>query len=288
MSTVKRHPIGVELARELGTEHAADLGHAFDFTKRERVDSLPHGLEARLHITRRLAGYLSVTAPDSPELPRVVRLASQVATAIFVLADATPGTEQEVSFGTTRRVRLPATRFARPPDLSTWMAAFHLACVTRDREALDRLCRVPIPLLRKPPGRGGDSLALAVDVLQRLWRGDQDTAAKLLDAVKAADPSQVEGDGALVLGILVAELELIYRLMLQDGEAFTQMLVTALERHRAYWSEGDRARDPHGYIAWGPLALAALAVDIGLPVGIDSGYLPARLLEGERAAAAGF
>ena len=284
MTTVGRHPIPVELARELGAEHAADLGHAFDFAKRSRVETLPHGLEARLHMTRRLAGYLSVTAPDSPELGRVVRLASQVATAIFVLADATPGSEQEIELGAGRRVRLPATGFAAPPDLTTWLGAFHLACVTRDREALDRLCLVPVSRMRQP-GPGGESLVLAVDALQRLWRGDQDTADRLRAALDAADPDRLEGAAAQVTGILAAELELVYRLMLQDAEAFTAMLATALERHRAYWSQSDRARDPHGFIAWGPLAIACLAVDIGLDVQLDSGYLPARLLEGDRAEA---
>jgi hypothetical protein len=57
-----------------------------------------------------------------------------------------------------------------------------------------------------------------------------------------------------------------------DAVAFNAALVAALERHR------ERAgRYPRDLIAWGPLAMAALAHEAGLPVEVESGYLPERL-----------
>ncbi|MFG2089431.1 Imm49 family immunity protein [Spirillospora sp. NPDC048824] len=57
-----------------------------------------------------------------------------------------------------------------------------------------------------------------------------------------------------------------------DAAAFGAALTAALERHR------ERAgRYPRDLIAWGPLAMAALAHETGLPIEVESGYLPRRL-----------
>ncbi|MEV5568904.1 immunity 49 family protein [Spirillospora sp. NPDC052269] len=58
-----------------------------------------------------------------------------------------------------------------------------------------------------------------------------------------------------------------------DAAAFNAALVTALEQHRE--RAGSRARD---LIAWEPLALASLAHEAGLPVEVESGYLPVRMI----------
>ncbi|RFU37128.1 hypothetical protein DZF91_34485 [Actinomadura logoneensis] len=58
-----------------------------------------------------------------------------------------------------------------------------------------------------------------------------------------------------------------------DAAAFNAALVTALEKHRE-----SAGRWPRDLIAWGPLALAALAHEAGLPVEVESGYLPVRLV----------
>lgn len=58
-----------------------------------------------------------------------------------------------------------------------------------------------------------------------------------------------------------------------DAAAFNGELAAELERHR------DRAgRYPRDLIAWGPLAMARLAYEAGLPIEVESGYLPDRLL----------
>ncbi|WP_157429995.1 immunity 49 family protein [Actinomadura oligospora] len=58
-----------------------------------------------------------------------------------------------------------------------------------------------------------------------------------------------------------------------DAAAFNAALVTALEKHREL-----AGRRPRDLIAWGPLALAALAHEAGLPIEVESGYLPVRLI----------
>ncbi|MCP2339961.1 immunity 49 family protein [Actinomadura rupiterrae] len=68
------------------------------------------------------------------------------------------------------------------------------------------------------------------------------------------------------------ESEMLRAIVDGDAAAFNTGLITALERHRA--REGRNVRD---LIAWGPLALAALAHDAGLAIEVESGYLPERL-----------
>jgi hypothetical protein len=58
----------------------------------------------------------------------------------------------------------------------------------------------------------------------------------------------------------------------RDAAAFDAALAEALQRHR------ERAgRYPRDLVAWGPVAMAALAHESGMPVDVASGYLPERL-----------
>ncbi|MEU8784799.1 immunity 49 family protein [Streptomyces sp. NPDC048637] len=66
--------------------------------------------------------------------------------------------------------------------------------------------------------------------------------------------------------------------MRKDHEGFNQALAEALELHKAYWSREDRSDDIVGYLALGPLAMACLAYDAGIPIEVESEYLPIRHL----------
>ena len=54
-----------------------------------------------------------------------------------------------------------------------------------------------------------------------------------------------------------------------------------MTRHKIYWGSEDNSMDGYGFIAWGPLALSCLAYDAGIPIEVESDYLPLRLLHGE-------
>ncbi|NUR61691.1 MAG: immunity 49 family protein [Catenulispora sp.] len=73
---------------------------------------------------------------------------------------------------------------------------------------------------------------------------------------------------------------MFYHLTQGDDAKFNDSLHNALELHRRYWSTDDQANSPYGYIALGPLAIACLARDVGVPSGLESEYLPAILLAG--------
>jgi hypothetical protein len=55
----------------------------------------------------------------------------------------------------------------------------------------------------------------------------------------------------------------------------------SLERHKKYWNTAARKRDALGWLALGPVALAAFAHDSDLAVTAESDYLPRRWFEGD-------
>ena len=247
--------------------------------RRVREERHPDDLGPLLRDARLACAWLSVTAPGVPALARSLRLVSQAATAIFALATAPPGAQVDIAVGPGPRVTMPATGSTRRAGPATWRAAFYAACIRRDLPALDALSRVPLDLLRRSDA-GAGAQVLFCDALRGLWRGDADAASRLLRALEATKPSHLPAEcREEVRAILLPEMELAYRYMSRDEDAFTKSLITGLERHRAYWSDPVRAGDPDGYLAWGPLALSALAWDAEMSLPVASGYLPRDLLE---------
>ena len=68
----------------------------------------------------------------------------------------------------------------------------------------------------------------------------------------------------------------LFYLALNESDQFQTAFEFALERHKKYWSKADRKRDPDGFLALGPMALASLAVSAGIPVEMEPDYAPVR------------
>ena len=119
------------------------------------------------------------------------------------------------------------------------------------------------------------------ETLQSFERGESGTMAKLQVAIDQTDPAVLHEDTkAGMLQIRVPEMQVFYRLICQEPGPFNEALQRAVEQHKKYWSAAKRKNDPAGFIALGPLAFACRAHDIGLPVTVESDYLPRRLIEG--------
>ncbi|EGX54915.1 hypothetical protein SZN_35547, partial [Streptomyces zinciresistens K42] len=84
----------------------------------------------------------------------------------------------------------------------------------------------------------------------------------------------------LMLKILYPPLELFHRYQRQEAEQFNAALVDAITRHKDYWTADDaRSLSGEGLVALGPLALACMAYDAGMPIEVESAYLPKALLQ---------
>ncbi|MFD9124592.1 immunity 49 family protein [Kitasatospora sp. NPDC059571] len=66
----------------------------------------------------------------------------------------------------------------------------------------------------------------------------------------------------------------------RDAAAFNEAPAEGLELHRQYWTgDEERAGDSEGFVALALLGVACLAYDAGVPVEVESAYLPRYLLE---------
>jgi hypothetical protein len=73
-------------------------------------------------------------------------------------------------------------------------------------------------------------------------------------------------------------MEMFHRFIRKDHEGFNRALIGALELHRQYWSEEERAVNISGLVALAPLAMTCLAHDAGIPIEVEFEYLPAVLI----------
>jgi hypothetical protein len=174
---------------------------------------------------------------------------------------------------------LRATGHQRYADPGAWLTAFYLAVICREKDRMTALCQVPVSLLRESDAPYDEYVYAWVDTLQTYWLGGSGLGGKLVAAVDGTDPAVITiADQDLMAKILYPPLELFHRFVRQDHDGFNRELGEALQRHRDYWIEEDRAIRASGLVALAPLAMACFAYDAGFPIEVESEYLPATLL----------
>lgn len=205
--------------------------------------------------------------------------AMQLGSALFAVTGVSEGT---VECRVNRKMRtLPARGPLSTADAGTWLNAFWLAVICREQQRMTELCEIPLERLRSPEGQYDEYIYLWVDTLQTYWLRRPGLVEKLTATFEASDPSVARiAPRDLLQGLLYPPINLFYRFVRRDEEGFSPALVEALELHRAYWTlNEERAADIDGSIALGPLAIACLAYDGGIPIEVESEYLPKHLLQ---------
>jgi Immunity protein 49 len=226
------------------------------------------------------AGHLAVIDPTSPQICDAMRLGAEAIAALFAAATAGKG-EVEVRLG-GKTVSAAAAVDMSVVHPGSWQGGFFLAAICRERDLLDLLCQTPTELLRSSPSKADEYAYLYVDALRAFWRQEDEAPALLLQALKATEPEQLEFSSEdYALDVVVPQMEVLYRLMDQDAAGFDKALGKAVQLHRDYWKKADRKSDPEGYLAFPLIGLASLAHDAGLPVEVESDYLPGGLVLGE-------
>ncbi len=164
-------------------------------------------------------------------------------------------------------------------DLTDWLVSFLVAALLRDRKVLDRVCGVPLDLLRQPQQTAPDYAYDMAAMLRDLHLTGNVTAERALDVLKTTDPQSLDDidiDTALALDVPV--LELLWRLSRSDEAGFNESLERALEKHVVFWDELSPTWRAEGWMAWRLAGLCAIAVDRGLAVHADSPWLPMDLI----------
>jgi hypothetical protein len=215
-------------------------------------------------LTEQYAGFLAVSAPDSPQIEAAIRLGARAMASLF------GGVKPGIVAGDLHHA-------------GNWLGGFFLAAIVRETDLLDALCETPTDLLRASLTRSEEYAHLYVDALRAFWRREPAAPVLLLQALRATDPQYLDRHAAdYALDVVVPQMEVLFRVMDRDGPGFNMALARALERHRSYWARGDRQRDPRAYVAFALTALAAFAHDAGLKLLVESDYLPAALVRGDR------
>ncbi len=273
MKKIRRHSVDLELVEE-GIDGNRTLLASGLQSAANRVAAL----SSLLSIARSYAGYLSVVQPESEDLCRGLRIGTKSAAAIFALATGSGKVEVDLS---ETSVRLPATGSTDATHVGNWRVGWWMAHIVRDQCAIDHLAAIPVEVLRRSSTRVDECQYLFVDALQAFERRASDWSTKLRVALDATDPEQANiSDEDFVLNILVPEMQCLFRLAIGEIEPFNEALDFALERHKKYWSKATRKRDSHGYLGLGPLAIAGMARNAGMPIEVCSEYMPKWILEG--------
>jgi hypothetical protein len=205
--------------------------------------------------------------------------AMQIGSAIFAVTAETEGT---VECRINERVRRLPVIGPRPyADAGNWLTAFWLAIVCREQKRMTELCQVPLGRLRSSEGQYDAYVYHWVDALQTYWLGRPGLAEKLMAAIEGSYPGVATvAPSDLLQSVLYPPINLFHRFVRKDETGFNEALAEALNLHKAYWSaDEERAKDPDGRIALGPLAITCLAYDGGIPVEVESEYLPKHLLQ---------
>jgi len=273
------------------SRHPVDVGEI-----RSRVLVLEPHLAAKLAAARKnlilcnslkfqalgFAGQTIVLDPESSEASRWLRIGSQAVVAIFQGATAT-NDDVEVQLGVGPLVRAPSTVTADLHDVGNWTDGFFMAAICREQSLLDTLCRVPMALLRGSATRSLEDSYLFADALQLHWKRQSESRVRALAALQAAERQDLPAPTVRATRELAVPQIRVF-LCLLDGEAgrFNESLARALELHRQFWSHSESvARDPRGYFSLRLTGLAVLAHDAGMPVTVESDYLPMVLVRGD-------
>jgi hypothetical protein len=215
---------------------------------------------------------------EALETWEAVVTAMQVESALF---EATSVTEGTVRCRIAHEVRaLPALGRRTYADAGNWLRAFWLAVVCREQDRMTRLCEIPSHRLRTVEGAYDDYVHDWVDALQAYWLQRPDLVGKLAAAIQGSRPDRaIAAPRDLLRNVLYPPVSLFHRFLSRDEEGFHHALIEGLELHKAYWTaDEDRAQDPSGTVPLALLALTCLAYDGGIPIEIESGCLPKRLV----------
>ncbi|GGS54466.1 immunity 49 family protein [Actinokineospora fastidiosa] len=276
MSTITRHPTDYELARRHVEALVVKEKIAVE-RARQHLDQLYFAHTRAL----RHAAYRSVFDPNgsSIEFWDSIVLATQAGAGIFAYA-MTDGDGVDMVIG--EPVRVPAAGNGVHADPGMWLDAHHLAVACRDKKLLDLLCSVPAKVLHGSGATGDEFLYLWVEVLKSYWRRDPKVLTMLNTALDAMNTDKLLMGKTRALRLHYPAMKLFNYIVQHDTDGVNRELAFALEQHKKYWGQNDRANEPDGLLALAPLAMACIAYDLDLGLTVESDYIPRALVEGVR------
>ena len=205
--------------------------------------------------------------------------AMQLGSALFAVTGTSEGTVECFINGKMRTIKAIGPQpYA---DAGNWLLAFWLAVICREQRRMTELCEIPLERLRSPEGAYEEFYYHWVDVQQTYWLRRPGLVDKLIAAIETSNPEVVRSlPRDLLQGLLYPPINLFYNFVRKNEEGFGPALAEALNLHKGYWTlTEERTENIDGAVALGPLAMACLAYDGKLPIGVESPFIPKYLLE---------
>ena len=273
MTRIERHAIDIERAREKAA-----------FFDEEVRDSMQHAahfvadLNDAHHLASAHAGYCSALA-DTASVKQVrasLRISAQAGLALQKIALTDTG---DVDLVVGQPMTLTATGPNGYTNPALWIKSFYAAMIVRNRNLLDELCAIPASIFATAETRYDSYLPLWVEALRSFWLSRDDVFTRINEALKATGPKDLHATSTRAALLLwVPPMTMLFALTEHDAPAFNTAFAQSLESHKKYFSTTDKATEPAGFLAHGPLALACAAHDLGIPITVRSGYAPAYAL----------
>ncbi|MFI7357373.1 immunity 49 family protein [Streptomyces avidinii] len=205
--------------------------------------------------------------------------AMQLGSALFAVTGTSEGTVE--CFINGRMRTLKAIGPQPYADAGNWLLAFWLAVICREQRRMTELCEIPLGRLRSPEDEYDELYYHWVDVQQTYWLRQPGLVDKLIAAIEASNPEVARSlPQDLLQGLVYPPINLFHNFVRKNEEGFGPALTEALNLHKGYWTlTEERTEDIDGAVALGPLAMACLAYDGKLPIGVESPFIPKYLLE---------
>ncbi|MEU6896848.1 immunity 49 family protein [Streptomyces virginiae] len=216
---------------------------------------------------------------DTLETWQATVTAMQLGSALFAVTGASEGTVECFISGRARTLKAIGPQpFA---DAGNWLLAFWLAVICREQRRMTGLCEIPLERLRSADDSYEEFYYHWVDVQQSYWLRRPTVADKLISAIEMSNPEVARSlPQDLLQGLLYPPINLFYTFVRRNVDGFGPALAEALNLHKGYWTlSEERTEDIDGALALGPLAMACLAYDGKLPIGVESPFIPKYLVE---------
>jgi len=268
--------------RVLERRHATALNATYEKTLRrllERAESKPYALATLIADAVVRAGVLATVNENSPEIPKLIRVAAQSGTALFALARSA-GHPLELPLGDT-----PKTLSGKPDDtqihVARWLDTFWTATLGRDTPSIVRLLETSTDDLRRSPTKGDEFQYHWVDALRAAAIDDQTAAIEHLGHATRKTGAESVRVVALdrVEEIEIPALAALARLLERDETGFGAAIRMVLELHGRYWNEGERRDDLAGLVCVRAGALLVMAKERGIVPDVTSDFVPGLLLD---------
>lgn len=171
--------------------------------------------------------------------------------------------------------RVPGIGGRQPgPAASDFVSALSLGLITRDPRLL--------AFLVGTADRPGFPLPVAHDyaTLWALgWQQLHSGAAGVRDTLRAAWSAAADSSDEYAVLCAAPAIRALDYAATGSAAEFNTAIAEALQQHRKFWGTPERCLAPVGFVSWHLLGLAGFAADRGLPVTVESGYLPPALLD---------